>query len=88
MLVAASAAVTPFSVLSAASPVAATSAVGAAHSKRVGAAKPAGYVACDAHVVTDANLQPLATTSYQSGFTPAQFTTRAIAASSDLAALS
>ena len=75
MPVAASAAVTLFLVLSAASPVAATSAVGAAHSKRVCTAKPSGYVACDAHVVTGANLQPLATTSYQSGFTPAQLRT-------------
>ena len=75
MLVAASAAVTLFSVLSAASPVAATAAVGAAHRKRVCAAKPSGYVACDAHVVTDVNLQPLVTTSYQSGVAPAQMRT-------------
>lgn len=75
VLAAASAAITLFSVLAAASPVAATSGSGAAHSKRVCSVKPAGYVACDAHVVTDANLQPLATTSYQSGYTPAQLRT-------------
>lgn len=42
------------------------------HSKRVCAHAAAGFAACDAHVRTDGNLKPLATTSYQSGFQPAQ----------------
>jgi len=37
--------------------------------------QPAGYVACDARVVTDANLHPLATTTYQSGYNPAKLRT-------------
>jgi hypothetical protein len=64
--------ITLFSGLAAASPVAALSATGAVHSKRVCAVQPAGYVACDARVVTDANLHPLATTTYQSGYNPAR----------------
>ena len=75
VLAVASAAITLVSGLAAASPVAALSATGAVHSKRVCAVQPAGYVACDAHVVTDANLQPLATTTYQSGYKPAQLLT-------------
>ena len=44
-----------------------------AHSqKRVCSASPAGTAACAAHVLTDARTgRPLATTSYQKGFTPA-----------------
>jgi subtilase family serine protease len=72
VLAVASAAITLFSGLAAASPVAALSATGAVHSKRVCAVQPAGYVACDARVVTDANLHPLATTTYKSGYNPAQ----------------
>jgi subtilase family serine protease len=72
VLVAASAAITVFSVMAATSPVAALSTTGAGHSKRVCAVRPAGYVACDARVVTDANLHPLATTAYQSGYTSDQ----------------
>jgi subtilase family serine protease len=57
----------------------ATSAAGAAiatvHSKRVCAHAPQAFAACDAHVRTDANLKPLATTSYQSGYSPAQLRT-------------
>jgi subtilase family serine protease len=75
VLVAASAAMTLLSVMAATSPVAALSATGAVHSKRVCAVQPAGYVACDARVVTDANLHPLATTTYQSGYNPAQLRT-------------
>jgi subtilase family serine protease len=55
--------------------VAALSTTGAVHSKRVCAVQPAGYVACDARVVTDANLHPLATTTYQSGYNPAKLRT-------------
>jgi subtilase family serine protease len=43
-----------------------------AYSKRVCAHAATGYVACDARVRTDANLKPLATVNYLSGFTPAQ----------------
>jgi subtilase family serine protease len=75
LLVAASAAITLFSVMAATSPVAALSTTGAVHSKRVCAVQPAGYVACDARVVTDANLHPLATSTYLSGYTPAQLRT-------------
>ena len=75
VLAAAAAAITLFSVLAAASPVAATSASSAAHSKRVCAVAPAGYAACQSHVVTDANLKPLATTSYQGGYSPTQLRT-------------
>jgi subtilase family serine protease len=53
----------------------AASAGGAGHSKRVCAATPAGFAACDAHVVTDANLHPLATTTYQRGYSPTQLRT-------------
>ena len=42
------------------------------HSKRVCAHAATGFAACDAHVRTDGNLKPLATTSYQSGYSPAQ----------------
>lgn len=45
------------------------------HQKRVCAAASVGHAACDAHVVTDAALKPLATTSYQSGYNPAQLRT-------------
>jgi subtilase family serine protease len=45
------------------------------HSKRVCTAEPAGYAACHAHVVTDANLHPLASTTYQSGYSPVQLRT-------------
>ena len=48
---------------------------GAVHSQRVCAAAPAGYAACHARVVTDANLTPLATTTYLSGYTPGQLRT-------------
>ena len=61
--------------MAATSPVAALSTTGAVHSKRVCAVQPAGYVACDARVVTDANLHPLATTTYQSGYNPAKLRT-------------
>jgi subtilase family serine protease len=40
--------------------------------KRVCDVAPSGYAACDSHVVTDKNLAPLATVTYQSGFSPAQ----------------
>jgi subtilase family serine protease len=46
-----------------------------AHSKRVCAHAATGYVACDAKVRTDANLKPLATTSYTSGYNPSQLRT-------------
>ena len=85
VLSAASAAITLFGLLAAGvAPVAAASASGGAsvsgaasangavHSKRVCAVAPAGYAACDAHVVTDANLNPLATTTSPSGFFPDQ----------------
>jgi subtilase family serine protease len=45
------------------------------HSKRVCAAAPSRYAACDAHVVTDANLRPLATATYQGGYSPTQLRT-------------
>jgi subtilase family serine protease len=45
------------------------------YSKRVCAHAATGYAACDAHVRTNGNLKPLATTSYQSGFSPAQLKT-------------
>ena len=61
--------------MAATSPVAALSSTGAVHSKRVCAVQPAGYVACDARVVTDANLHPLATTDYLNGYNPAQLRT-------------
>jgi hypothetical protein len=48
---------------------------GVVHSKRVCAVRSAGFAACDAHVVTDASLHPLATTTYQSGFSPTQLRT-------------
>jgi len=58
-----------------ASTATARSANGAVHSQRVCAAAPAGYAACHARVVTDANLTPLATTKYLSGYTPTQLRT-------------
>jgi len=58
-----------------ASPATAGSANGAVHSKRVCAASPAGYAACDARVVTDANLTPLATTTYSAGYSADQLRT-------------
>lgn len=70
-----SAAMVLFSTLAGASPVAAESATGAAHSKRVCAAAPVGDAACHARVVADANLKPLATTSYQGGYSPVQLRT-------------
>jgi subtilase family serine protease len=72
VLAAVSAAITLFALLAGASPVAGASASGAVHSKRVCAATPAGHAACQAHVVTDAKLHPLATPTYQSGYAPAQ----------------
>ena len=79
VLSAASAAITLFGLLAAGvAPVAAASASGdasangAVHSKRVCAVAPAGYAACHAHVVTDANLNPIATTTSPSGYYPAQ----------------
>jgi subtilase family serine protease len=55
-----------------ASAAAAGSANGAVHSQRVCAAAPVGYAACDARVVTDANLTPLATKTYSGGYSPPQ----------------
>jgi subtilase family serine protease len=75
VLAAASAAITLFSLLAGASPFAGASTSGAVHSKRVCAATPAGHAACQAHVVTDANLHPLATTTYQNGYSPAKLRT-------------
>jgi subtilase family serine protease len=46
-----------------------------AHSKRVCAHAATGYVACDARVRTDANLKPLATKTYTSGYNPSQLKT-------------
>src|SRR5450759_467594 len=55
---------------------AAGSANGAVHSQRVCAAVPVGHAACDARVVTDANLTPLATTTWGShGYSPTQLRT-------------
>jgi subtilase family serine protease len=47
----------------------------AVHSKRVCAHAPTGYAACDARVRSNADLTPLATTSYTSGYNPAQLRT-------------
>ena len=58
-----------------ASTATAGSANGAVHGQRVCAAVPAGYAACHARVVTDANLTPLATTTNLSGYTPDQLRT-------------
>jgi subtilase family serine protease len=58
-----------------ASTATARSANGAVHSQRVCAAAPAGYAACHARVVTDANLTPLATTTYSAGYSPGQLRT-------------
>ena len=55
-----------------ASAAATGSANGAVHSQRVCAAAPAGYAACHARVVTDANLTPMATTTYLGGYSPTQ----------------
>jgi len=73
-LLAAATAAATFSLIVAGSATAASGAtsVNAHHNKRVCAAKPAGYASCHAHVVTDASLRPLATTSYSSGYSPAQ----------------
>jgi len=75
----ASAAVTLLSLLATgAMPVSAASITGAVHgksgmhSKKVCAKTPAGHVGCHARVVTDADLRPLATTLYQSGYSPTQ----------------
>ena len=54
---------------------ASSAASSAAHSKRVCAHAATGVAACDAHVRTDANLKPLATPTYQSGYNPAQLRT-------------
>ena len=71
-----SAAIVLFSTLAGASPVAAKSANSATHNKRVCAAAPVGYAACDARVVTDANLTPLATKTWGGhGYSPAQLRT-------------
>jgi len=71
-----SAAIVLFSTLAGASPVAAKSANGAVHSQRVCAAVPVGYAACDARVVTDANLTPLATKTWGGhGYSPTQLRT-------------
>lgn len=53
----------------------AASAASAVHSKRVCAHRSAGVAACDAHVRTDANARPLASTSWQGGYSPAQLRT-------------
>jgi subtilase family serine protease len=45
-----------------------------AYSKRVCAHAPTGYAACDAHVRTNGNLKPLATTG-PTGYSPAQLRT-------------
>ncbi|NMM22312.1 MAG: peptidase S8 [Phycicoccus sp.] len=59
-----------------ASAAAAGSANGALHSQRVCAAVPVGYAACDARVVTDANLTPRATTTWGNrGYSPDQLRT-------------
>jgi len=58
-----------------ASTATAGSANGAVHSQRVCAAAPAGYAACHARVVTDANLTPLATATYSAGYSPDQLRT-------------
>jgi subtilase family serine protease len=50
---------------------AADAAASPVHSKRVCAHASAGFAACDAHVRTDANLKPLAT-SGPTGYSPAQ----------------
>lgn len=44
-------------------------------STRVCGTATAGRASCDAHVVTDSALKPLATTTYQSGYAPAQLKT-------------
>jgi len=80
VLSAASAAITLFGLLAAgvapvaaasvsggASVNAAASANGAVNSKRVCAVAPSGYAACHAHVVTDANLNPLAAATWVAG---------------------
>jgi subtilase family serine protease len=71
-LLAAAATVTLFTISAAMSPASAGVTAAAVHSKRVCAVTPAGHAACTARVVTDAHLRPLATSSYQSGYTPAQ----------------
>lgn len=53
---------------------AAPSATSAVHSKRVCAHASVGLAACDAHVRTDANLRPLATTG-PTGYSPQQLRT-------------
>jgi len=50
----------------------ASSASSTVSSKRVCAHAATGFAACDAHVRTDGNLKPLATTTYQSGYQPSQ----------------
>jgi len=76
VLATASAVITLLGLLSAGTaPVAAASASRAAHNKRVCTVEPAGYAACQAHVVTDANLLPLATGTYKSGYNPTQLRT-------------
>ncbi|MHA3702025.1 S53 family peptidase [Jatrophihabitans sp. YIM 134969] len=82
-LAAAGLAVTALATPATATPVAATPSGTAAHvltaphaQKRVCSVAAKGHVACDAHVVTTTDgATPLATTSYQSGYSPAQLTT-------------
>lgn len=45
------------------------------YNRRVCAQAPVGYAACTSRVRTDANLHPLATSTYQSGYAPAQLRT-------------
>lgn len=83
-LAAAGIAATALAAPATAAPAAAPSTTGgvAAHvltaphaQKRVCAVAAPGHVACNAHVVTTTNgATPLATTSYQSGYSPAQLT--------------
>lgn len=73
---AATAAAATLAVLALAGAQATGASASTAHSnKRVCAHPTAGHAACDAHVVTDSALKPLATTSYQSGYAPAQLRT-------------
>ncbi|MGZ4640373.1 MAG: S53 family peptidase [Actinomycetes bacterium] len=53
----------------------APAAAAAKHDKRVCAQAPTGYAACTSRVRTDANLHPLATSTFQSGYQPSQLRT-------------
>lgn len=76
VLVAVTATVAALSFAVAGEASAAPGGASAAHSnKRVCARAVTGHAACDAHVVTDAALKPLATSSYQSGYSPGQLKT-------------